>query len=101
MNNDSINTLSMPEVNVSPVPSTKWEREFEAFRCLLPSLLSTYRGQFVAVHEGRVVDSGEDRLALIFRVLGKVGNVDIHVGLVTDQVETAVRITHYRIIGER
>ena len=43
----------------------------------------------------------EDRLALIFRVLGKVGNVDIHVGLVTDQVETAVRITHYRIIGER
>ncbi len=81
----AFSTLPAPPIPVSlPAPS-KWEREYEAFRKLLPELLKTHAGQFVAVHEGKVVDCGNDKLELALRVLKKIGNVSIHVGLVTDQ----------------
>ena len=48
-------------------------------------------GDTVAIHDGKVIDSGDDRLELVFRVLAKVGNVDVHVGLVTDRPEPVYR----------
>jgi hypothetical protein len=45
----------------------------------------------VAIHEGQVVDTGDDKLALALRVLAKVGNVAIHVGLVTEELEPVSR----------
>jgi hypothetical protein len=80
-------SLSPPDFHWPPPPRTKWEREYRAFQRLLPQLLRTAPGQYVAIHEERVVDSDRDELALIVRVLAGVGNVDIHVGLVTDQPE--------------
>lgn len=71
--------------------ATKWEREHEAFLRLLPVLLKTHAGQYVAIHEGEVVDSGNDATELALRVLKKVGNVSIHVGLVSEQPERIYR----------
>jgi hypothetical protein len=51
----------------------------------------TERGQYVAIHEERVIDRDRDDMALIGRVLAQIGNVDIHVGLVTDQPEPIYR----------
>jgi hypothetical protein len=62
---------------------------------LLPELLPAYRGRYVAVHDGRVVDADEDDIALVRRVHARVGYVPIHVGLVTDQPQVA-RVPHYR-----
>ncbi len=76
-------TAPAPALEVPALPRTKWEREHQAFLRLLPQLLATHRGQYVAIHEGQVVDSGEDRLALALRVLAKIGPLPIHVGLVT------------------
>jgi PHD/YefM family antitoxin component YafN of YafNO toxin-antitoxin module len=45
------------------------EPEREAFQRLLPELLKTHRGQFVAVHGGQVIDSDPDKEALARRVL--------------------------------
>ena len=87
----NIGTLSAPEIHWPPPPRTKWEREYRAFMKLLPQLLTTMRGRFVAIHEERVLDSDHDELALIARVLAQVGNVDIHVGLVTYQPESVYR----------
>jgi hypothetical protein len=83
-------TLPAPFVELPP-PRTKWEREFQAFQQLLPQLLPTHRGRYVAVHEGQVVDSGDDKLALALRVLAQVGNEAIHVGLVTEGPEPISR----------
>ncbi|HLN31495.1 MAG TPA: hypothetical protein VK395_27385 [Gemmataceae bacterium] len=82
--------LSPPDFRWPP-PRTKWEREYRAFRRLLPEMLLTERGKFVAIHEERVIDMDRDEMALIARVLAKVGNVDIHVGLVTDVPEPVYR----------
>ncbi len=99
MSNENTITLPAPQIDLTPLALTKWEREYEAFRRLLPALMSTHRGQYIAIHDGQVVESGNDRLEVIFRALEKVGNVDIHVGLVIDQPETAIRIPHVRFYG--
>jgi len=72
----------------------KGEGEYQAFLRLLPELLGTHQGQYVAIHDGQVVDSDPDDVALILRVQSKVGYVPIHVGLVTDP-RPVVRIPHY------
>ena len=58
---------------------------------MLPGLLASHKGQYVAIHGEQVVDSGDDKLALALRVLHKVGNVAIHVGRVTEEPEPVCR----------
>lgn len=83
------------EVHLPPPPLSKAEREKQAFLRLLPQLLRTHRGQFVAIHDEQVVDTDRDDIALIQRVQEKVGYVPIHVGLVTEQ-QPVFRIPHCR-----
>ena len=91
-------TMSAP---VLPVQSeTKWRREQEAFRRLLPELLKTHRGEFVAIHEGQVVERGSDKLAVGGRAYARFGYVPIYVTLVTDQPLPAVRVPSPRIISQ-
>jgi hypothetical protein len=73
------------EAHPAPPEPSKGERECQAFRRLLPQLLATHRGQYVAVHDGQVIDSDTDDIALIQRVHARIGYVPIYVGLVTDQ----------------
>ena len=84
-------TLAAPVIELTTPPRTKWEREYQEFRRLLPHLLATHRGRYVAIHEGQVVDSGDDKLVVALRVLAKVGNVAVHIGLVTDEAEPISR----------
>lgn len=95
--------MGASETAILPAPAVDWRpavrdncgREFAAFQRLLPQFLETHRGQYVVIHEGRVVDSGPDDLALALRFFAERGNVPIHVGLVTDQPEPVARIPHY------
>ena len=84
-------TLPAPAIDLDKLPAAKWDKEYQAFRSLLSQLLATHRGKYVAIHEGQVVDSGDDKLALAMRVLAKVGNVAIHVGLVAEEPEPVSR----------
>src|SRR5437660_1697973 len=83
------------EVKIPATELSKGEREYQAFLRLLPELLPTYRGRYVAVHDGRVVDADVDDIVLVRRVHARVGYVPIHVGLVSDQTPV-VRVPHYR-----
>jgi hypothetical protein len=92
---NSITSGQTFEVKV-PVPElSKGEREYQAFLRLLPELREKYRGRFVAIHNGQVVDSDENDIVLVQRVHAQVGYVPIHVGLVTDSL-AVVRIPHFR-----
>jgi uncharacterized protein (DUF3084 family) len=50
---------------------SRLQAERTAFHRLLPELLKTQRGQFVAIQDGRVVDADADESALARRVLGQ------------------------------
>ena len=84
-----------------PPPTTKFDLERQAFYRLLPELLRTLNGRYVAIHEEQVVDDGPTRLEVAMRVLQRIGNVDIYVGLVSDQPEAPLRSGVRRAIEGR
>jgi hypothetical protein len=89
-------TLAAPKITVPAIPADKWRREFVAFQRLRLGLLDRYSGQYVLIHDGQVADSGPDDLALALRFFARHGKVAVHIGLVTAEPETPIRIPHYR-----
>ena len=74
-------------------PETKWQQERRAFLRLLPSLLPEHRGQYVAIHEGQVVESGPDLVPVALLAHRRCGNVPIYVDMVSDEPARGVRIS--------
>jgi hypothetical protein len=93
----SIEPLSAPVL--TPPPDDKWRREQRAFHRLLPELLQTHRGRFVAIHDEQVVESGNDKLEVARAAYARFGYVPIFVSRVTDQPISPIRISSPRILG--
>lgn len=74
-----------PVLELPSPPQAQWQRERHAFLQMLPQLLQTHRGQYVAVYQGSLVDTGPDKIVLALRVYERFGYVPIYVGLVADQ----------------
>src|SRR5947199_2039377 len=64
-------------VDGGPTADPKFNREWFAFYELLPELLKTYRGQYVALHDGRVVAGGPDKYAVCRQAHQQFGQVTI------------------------
>jgi hypothetical protein len=77
----------------------KWRREQRAFHDLLPGLLLTNPGQFVAIHEGQVVESGGDKLAVARRAYDRFGYVPIFVSRVAAGLPLTARVPSPRRPG--
>lgn len=95
MNMNDATEQTTLEVELLPPELSKLDREYQAFLRLLPALLETHKGQYVAIHEEKVLDSDEDPFRLIERVREIVGRQSIHVGPVVFP-QPIVRIPHYR-----
>lgn len=61
----------------------KLEAEMAAFQSQLPALLATYSDQYVAVHDGQVIDHDADLRALHSRVYARLGSVPVLLQKVT------------------
>lgn len=59
------------------------EAEARAFEAIHVQLLSEYRDQFVAIHDGKVVDHDTDKAALYQRVRARYGRTPAHFQQVT------------------
>lgn len=79
---NAIQTVELPMATNRDLASAKYHREWAAFRRLLPTLMQTHSGQYVAIHDEQVIAFGGDRLQVVNEALAKVGNESIHVGLV-------------------
>jgi len=79
------------EVKLPQQEPTKFERERRAFLRLFPQLLATHRGQYVAIHDEKVAESGANRMEVAMKVWQQVGGVDLYVGLMTDEPEPIAR----------
>lgn len=65
-----------------------FEEERAAFYRLKDRLLDTHKGQYVAILDGQVVDSGTDPVELVMRVYDRFGyDAPVYVGLVSEGPE--------------
>lgn len=83
------------DVHLPKAEPHKAERERLAFLRLLPGLLATHRGQYVAIHNEQVVDSGPNSAELAARVVRRVA-ADIFVGRVSEEPEPICRLGRAR-----
>jgi hypothetical protein len=98
-----VTTLPAPDLNLRGATPAAWDEERRAFLRLLPTLLATHLGQYVAVHRGRVIAEGPDQVEVAKQAYGRAGYVPIYVGLVTDEPPRPVRLPSPRLLpgGER
>jgi Family of unknown function (DUF5678) len=82
-------------------PTDKFQREKHAFFQLLPELLKTHRGKYVAIHNGEVVETGDDQIQVARQAFVKHGYVPICVKLVTDAPPPVFRCPSIRVIEDR
>src|SRR2546421_190260 len=78
-----------PEGTREPLPDwlardPKFSREWDAYHRMLPQLLQTHRGKYVAIHEGQVVGSGTDKIAVSLDAHRRFGAVPILIREVTE-----------------
>lgn len=71
-----------PSDDPTPPHVHAWLRQRAAFERLSPRLRQKHRGQWVAVHAGRVVGSDKDQQALFERMWRKLEGQPFFIGLV-------------------
>jgi hypothetical protein len=69
----------------------KLAAEYDAFQQMLPELLKEHRGEYAAVHDGKVVGFGHDRAAVLTRAWQAAGNPMIYVERITDEPQALPR----------
>ena len=94
-------TLPAPDLQPAERVYAEWEDEHRAFIRLLPALLTTHRGQYVAVHHGKVIAEGTDQVDVARRAYESMGYVPVYVGLVADLPAPPVRIPSPRLLDRR
>ena len=88
---DESEILPAPVINVPPRNDDKWERERSAFQRMLPTLLGTSRGKYVAIHEETVVETGDSSVETAQSAYAKCGYIPIFIGFVSDQGPRSIR----------
>jgi hypothetical protein len=90
--------IPAPQLEHPPAPS-KFERERWAFFKQLSELLKEHDGEYVAIHEGKVVGHGADQAEVALKAYADFGYVPIYVGKVTAEPPPPARITTRRLVS--
>ena len=93
-----VNTLPAPDLGRKEATPAVWETEHRAFLRLVPTLLATHEGQYIAVHQGCVIAEGLDQIEVAKQAYALAGYVPIYVGLVTHEPPRPVRIPAPRLL---
>jgi len=89
--------LPAPIVDAQQTWNQKWETERRAFRRMLPDLLKSHQGLYVAVHGEQVVESGDDLVEVALRAYQRFGYLPIYVERATSEPPPPVRIPSPRL----
>jgi nicotinamide riboside kinase len=87
-----IDVLPAPELTLPATAKGKWQREREAFTKMHAELLRKHRQQYVAIHEGKVVASGGDKVQVALQAYRQHGHIPIYVGLVSEEPPPPARL---------
>jgi hypothetical protein len=75
----------------------KIARELEAYESQREALLSGYEGQFVAVHDGQIIDHDRDELTLYLRIRERYPLIGVLIKQVNAEPERVLHIRSPRI----
>ncbi len=75
-----------------------FEVELAHFERLKPQLLQQYPDRYVAIHQGKVVAVGDDKMDVLATAEAALGNVPLYVGQVTLNGPRRVRMPSSRIV---
>ena len=75
-----------------------FEQEIAAFEQLKPGLFEKYAGQYVAIYQGEVVASGDEKLALLDQVRERFGDVVCYIEKVTPDSPRTIRMPSFRLV---
>ena len=70
-----------------------FEREVAAFRKLEPELMEQFPGKAVAIYQGKVIASGDDKMQVLARVQEELGAVHCYIEWVEPSRPRRVRIS--------
>ncbi len=73
------------------------DQEAKAYRRLHPELLRSMPGQFVAVHNGQVVDHDSDQMAVFRRVEEAFGGQPVLIRQVRPEIDQTIEIMSPRL----
>jgi hypothetical protein len=76
-----------------------FKQEIAAFEAMKPALMEHYLGQYVAIHQGKVVASGDNKLE-VSRRAREQGLVNYYVELVAPDSPREIRVTSFRFSGD-
>ncbi len=88
---------AFPAVHVNPKRYIM-EQEQEAFRNMLPELLKNYESQYVAVHNGQVVDHDKNKLDLAARIYQSLPNEVVLIKQVSSKPDQVIYMRSPRFI---
>lgn len=90
--NETDVVLPSPQIEL-PVPTPDvWTRNRDYFVSHRDELMKEYRGKYVAVHDGRIVAIGDDKLEAAKAGYAQCGRVPVYVGFVSEEGPRRIRM---------
>ncbi len=83
---DQVQVFDAPQLPIPKVEDDPWLRDERAFFLMLPELLKTLRGKWVAVHNGQVVDVGDSVRGVLLRVRERFPKTEVYIQLVDENL---------------
>lgn len=81
-----------PESPAQAEQQRKIEREERHYEAQHAELLALYQGQYIAMHDGKVVDHDVDRVALSRRIRSKYGKTAVLITQVREEPKLTIRV---------
>ena len=75
----------------------KMHEETEAYWAMQPDLIARFAGEYVAVHQGQVVDHDSDPVGLEQRIAERLGDVPILIAAVTGAARRDLSTVSFRL----
>ena len=83
---DQVQVFEAPQLHFPKVEDDPWRRDEQAFFQKLPELLKTFRGKWIAIHNGEVVEVGDTRRQVLLQFLEKFPNDEVYIQLVDEEI---------------
>jgi hypothetical protein len=83
---DQVQVFEAPQLPIPKIEDDPWLRDRRAFFRLLPELLKTLRGKWVAIHNEQVVEIGDTVRSVLLRVRERFPRTEVYIQLVDEKL---------------